>query len=319
MKSKSFQLIILIVVLLSGSFLYGQGSLGVGPKKPRTVADYKPSTVKELLAADPQRDELLPFRVRVVYTASVRPISKTNNDVLHGWAQCCAGSPDHYTRAYLNEMRVTENGTAYWLAVQERLLADFPAELKIGEVMDLFLIRVSALKTNGKRGSVLLVERVEKLGKSNDQIKESLNWIRSNLPSYAEKDLKVDIPEPCRLVITDSSNSPSLSKAVVFLPISDLDPTKVSLLPRPSSIAWDLWLHTTSGKSSIVFMLYQGGPAEGGQANKYSLTLRDREKAEAMAETLRGAIRLCAGASAPRQPINGRLRKGVDRGRDRGR
>ena len=296
MKPKSFQLTSLLVVLLSGSFLYGQGSLGAGPKKSRTEADYKSSTLKELLAADPQRDELLPFRVQVVYTASVRPISKTNNDVLHRWAQCCAGSPDHYTRSYLNEMRVTENGKAYWLAVQERLLAEFPAELQIGEAMDLFLIRVSALKTNGKRGAVLLVERFEKAGASNDQIKESFNWIRSNLPSYAEKDLKVEIPEPCRLVITDASNSPSLSKAVVYVPMNDLDPSKVILLPRPSSVTWDLWLHTTSGKSSIVFMLYQGGPAEGGKASKYSLTLRDREKAEAMAETFRGAIRLCAGA-----------------------
>lgn len=302
MKHQPFHLILFLGVALSGSLAYGQGSLGAIPKKPRTLEDHKPSTLKEIAAADAKRDELLPFRVRVVYTASARPISTTSNDVLHRWAQCCAGNPDHYTRAYLSEMQFVENGSAYWLAVQDRLVADFQAELKVGEALELFLIRVSARETNGKRGSVLLVERFQRAGTNSDQMKEPVDWIRSNLPSYAEKDLKVQVPGPCQLRITDSLNSASLSKAVVFVPLTDLDPMKVSVLLRQSSAAWDLWLHTTASKRSILFMLYQGGPAEGGQASKYSLTFRDREKAEAMAEAFRRAINFCAGATAP--PVN---------------
>jgi hypothetical protein len=297
MKHKSFQLTLLVVVMLNGNLVYGQDSLGAIPKKPRTPADYKPSTLKEIAEAPAKRDELVPFRVRVVYTASVRSISKTNHNVLNRWAQCCAGNPDHYTRAYLQEMQFTENSQSYWLVVQERLLGDLHAELKVGEIVNLFLIRVSALKNGGKRGSVLLLERFEKAGTSKDQIRESVNWIISNLPSYAEKDLKVEVTEPCRLRITDSSKSSSLSKAVASVPLSDLDPMKVSVLGRPSGAAWDLWLHTTSGKSSILFMLYQGGPAEGGRASKYSVALRDREKAEAIADAFRDAIRVCAGAA----------------------
>jgi hypothetical protein len=300
MKNKSLHLIFFLGVALSGGLAYGQGSHGAIPKRPRTLEDYKPSTLKEVAAEDAKGNELLPFRVRVVYTASVRPISATSNDVLHRWAQCCAGNPDHYTRSYLSEMQFVENGAAYWLGVQERLVADFQAALRVREAIDLFFIRVSAGETNGKRDSVLLVERFQRAGKIGDQTKESVDWIRSNLPSYAEKDLKVEVPGPCQLRITDSSKNASLSKAVVIKPLTDLDLMKVSVLSRQSSAAWDLWLHTTANKRSILFMLYQGGPAEGGQASKYSLTFLDREKAEAMAKAFRRAIHSCAVARAPR-------------------
>ncbi|MGH9428502.1 MAG: hypothetical protein ACRD2L_19620 [Terriglobia bacterium] len=296
MKHKTFHLVLFIGVVLGGSLAYGQGSPGAIPKKPRTLEDYKPSTLKEIAAGNPKRDELLPFRVRVVHTASVRPISKTSNDVLHHWARCCAGNPDHYTKAYTSELQFVENGAAYWLAVQDRLVADFQKELKAGEPVDLFLIRVSARATNGERGSVLMVERFQKAEPNGDQVKASLDWIRGNLSSYTGKDLKVEIPEPCQLSITDSSNRAGVSKAVVWIPLIDLDPSKVSVEPQQGSDMWGLWLHTTAGKNSIRFMLYQGSPAEGGQASKYSLTVRDREKAEEMAEAFRRAINLCAGA-----------------------
>lgn len=38
MKPKSLQLICFLVVMLMGSLGNGQGSLGAGPKKPRTLA-----------------------------------------------------------------------------------------------------------------------------------------------------------------------------------------------------------------------------------------------------------------------------------------
>src|SRR5687768_11656369 len=123
MKHKSFHLILFIGVVLSGSLAYGQGSPGPIVKKPRTVENYKPSTLKEIVARNSQRDGLLPFRVRVIFEAAARPISKTSSDALHHWAQCCAGNPEHYTKAYIKEMHFVENGAAYWLPVQDRLVA----------------------------------------------------------------------------------------------------------------------------------------------------------------------------------------------------
>jgi hypothetical protein len=294
MKQKPFRLLLFIVVALSVSLIYGQALQGLGVKKPRTLEDYKPSTLKKIAARDPKRDGLLPFRVRVIFEGSARPISKTSNDALHHWAQCCAGSPDHYTKNYLSELQFVENGKVYWLPVHDSLVADLQRVLKAGEAVDLFLIRVSARRINGKRSSVLLVEKFQRVEPKSAQLNASLDWIRRSLPSHTGKALKVEIPEPCQLKITDSLNSASVSKAVVFIPLTDLDISKATVEPHQGGHA--LWLHTTPGKSSIRFMLYQGSPAEGGQANKYSLSFRDREKAEAMAEAFRRAINFCAAA-----------------------
>lgn len=297
MKHIPIHLIFLAAAL--GSLTYGQGALGPTAKKPRTVEDYKPSTLKEIAAGDLKRDGLLPFRVRVVFEATARPISKTSNDAIHQWAQCCAGNPDHYTKAYIREMKFVENGDAYWLPVQDSLVADFQKELKAGEIVDLFLIRVSAPETGGKRGSVLLVERFQRPETNSDQVKASLDWIRSNLSSYTGKDLRVQIPGRCQLSIADSSKKAGVTVAVVWIPLIDLDPSTVSVEPQHGSDMWTLWLHTTYGKNSIRFMLYQGGPAEGGETSKYSLSFAVSEKATAMAEAFRVAINLCEAKLSP--------------------
>ena len=255
------------------------------------------ASLKEILIGDAKPDGLLPFRVRATYTDSVRPISKTSNNALHAWAQCCAGNPDHY-KGYVRELRFVENGAAYWLAVEDELIADFQKEVKVGEAVDLFLIRLSAPVTNGKRSSVLLVERFQRAATDDDQRKESVDSIRDNLPSYAEKTLTVEVPGQCQLKITDSSNGSGVSKAVVFLPLTDLDPAKISVVEGQPIPSWHLWLHTIAGKRSIRFMLYQGSPAEGGQADKYSLIFPDRKKADAMAAGFRRAINICAAATS---------------------
>jgi len=294
MKHKSLQLMLLLGLALSGSLAYGQGSLGHNTKKARTLEDYKPFTLKNIAAKDSKRDGLLPFRVRVIFEGSARPISKTSNDALHHWAQCCAGSPDSYTKFYFNEMDFVENGVVYWLPVQDSLIPDLQRELKPGEAVDLFLIRVSARRTNGKRSSVLLVEKFQRVEPNNDHAKESLNWIKVNLPSYSDKKLKVEITGPCQLRITDSSSRAGVSKGIIWINLIGFEPSKVSVGPQQVRGMWELSLHTIADKHAIRFMLYQGGPAEGGETNKYSLTIPVKEKAEAMAEGFRRAINVCA-------------------------
>lgn len=170
MSLRALHLVLLIALALGGSLAYGQGSLRPIPKRPRALADYTPSTLKEIVALDSQAEnlnkedrgrkqtDLLPYRVRVIYTGLSRPIYKRSKDALFRWAQCCAGNPDQFTRPYDTEMRFDENGVAYWLAVRRKSLPDFDKELKEGQPVSLYLIRVVARVMDGNPGSVLLVE-----------------------------------------------------------------------------------------------------------------------------------------------------------------
>ncbi|MFN2511707.1 MAG: hypothetical protein ABR568_09715 [Pyrinomonadaceae bacterium] len=191
-------------------------------------------------------------------------------------------------------MQFVENGAVYRLPVQDQLVADFQKDLKPGEKVDLFLIRVSARRANGKRSSVLLVEKFQRVESNNDHANESLNWIKVNLPFYSDKKLKVEVTGPCQLRITDSTSRAGVSKGVIWLNLIGLERSKVTVASKQGRDMWELSLHTIEGKSAIRFMLYQGGPAEGGETNKYSFTIPMKERAEAMAESFRRAISLCA-------------------------
>jgi len=116
MKLKLVHFLLVLGIGLSADLAYGQDSLPAVAKKARTLDDYKASTLKEIVAMDSdiqtrrdgetsgrKRDAILPFRVRVVYTASSRTISTTSKDTLQRWAQCCAGNPDHYTKTTMSK------------------------------------------------------------------------------------------------------------------------------------------------------------------------------------------------------------------------
>lgn len=311
MSGRLFHLVLFMALALSGSLAYGRGSPGPIPKKTRTLADYKPCTLKEIVALDSDCDaenrdkdrvrkqaDLLPFRVSVIYTGSSRPMSEKSKDALFRWAQCCAGNPDQFTGPYDTEMRFDENGVAYWLAIRKKSLPDFDKELKQGEAVNLYLIRVAA-GTDGNRDSVLLIERFTTAATINNQLRqETLDWIKRELPSNTKRDLRVEISGTCELKITDTLNNASISRASVRIPLTDLDSSKMSVARRQNSDAWELRLQTIAGKRSILFMLYQGGPAEGGQASEYSLTFPDQEKADAVAGAFRRVIELCAGKTS---------------------
>lgn len=310
MSLRALHLVLFVALALSGSLAYGQGSLGPIPKKPRTLADYKPSTLKEIVALGSddengdkeergKHSDLLPFRVSVIHTGLSRPISEKSRDALFRWAQCCAGNPDQFTGPYDTEMRFDENGVAYWLAIRKRSLPDFEKELKQGEAVDLYLIRVAAGRTEGNRNWVLLIERFTTAATINNQLlQETLDWIKRELPSHTKRDLRVEISGTCELKITDTLNNASISRASVRIPLTDLDSSKVSVARRQNSDAWELRLQTIAGRPSILFMLYQGGPAEGGQASEYSLTFPDQEKADAVAGAFRRVIELCTGKTS---------------------
>jgi hypothetical protein len=176
MKRKSSHFVLLLaLLLLGGDAAYGQDALGPQPKRARTPDDYKPRTLKEVAAKGSDAESLgnkeetmivhadiLPSRVRATYAGSARPLPQIKKEVLRQWARLYAGFPEGYTRPYETEMLFNEDGVEYWLAVRKESLPRFERELKKGEAVDLYLIRVGAAKAPGGWESMLLVESFQR-------------------------------------------------------------------------------------------------------------------------------------------------------------
>jgi hypothetical protein len=174
MKTR-FCLFVLLLSLVNATILaYAQGE-----KKARTPADYHARTLLELttlqpdyIAKDPQfRDanlrivvhgDLLPSRVKVVYDGTTRPVVESRKRVIAEWANKFAGVPESYTVPYETEMLFTEDGKSYWLAVRKESLSRFEQELKKGEAVELFLIKLGNAFVENKLEPVLLVEKFVK-------------------------------------------------------------------------------------------------------------------------------------------------------------
>ncbi len=171
-------LFLLLLSLTATMLVYGQGE-----KKPRTEEDYYPRTLGDLSTLQPppfaqalkERDnkdlavivhgDLLPSRVKAVYEGTTRPLNEMKKQVILSWANKFAGAPESYTIRYQTEMLFTENGENYWLAVRTESLPKFEQELKKGEAVELFLIKMGSVRierSDDKLEPVLLVERFAK-------------------------------------------------------------------------------------------------------------------------------------------------------------
>ena len=166
MRINRFLLMLMVAAALIGSAFSYQGT-----KKPRTLDDYKPRTLKELAASHTGdssgsdsvvNGDLLPSRARVTYTGSMRKLSQSRKDVISIWAQRFAGMPEFYTTPYEEEVLFADGVDEYWLAVKRELLPEFAKEFKKGDAVDLNLIRLGRFKSAGKWEPVLLVEAVAK-------------------------------------------------------------------------------------------------------------------------------------------------------------
>jgi len=171
-------LFLLLLSLTATMLAYGQGE-----KKPRTEEDYYPRTLRDLSTLQPppfaealkNRDnkdlaiivhgDLLPSRVKAVYEGTTKPLNKMKKDIILSWANKFAGAPESYTASYQTEMLFTENGENYWLAVRTESVPKFEEELKKGEAVELFLIKMGSVRierTDEKLEPVLLVEKYVK-------------------------------------------------------------------------------------------------------------------------------------------------------------
>ena len=168
------QFCIFVLLLSTVGAAYTQGE-----KKPRTEADYRRRTLQELTTLQPDnvgrepqsRDanlrivvhgDLLPSRVKVLYDGTTRPLVENKKQVITSWANQFAGAPEFYTAPYQTEMLFTEDGESYWLAVRKESVAQFEQQLKKGETVELFLIKMGNARIDDKLEPVLLVERFGK-------------------------------------------------------------------------------------------------------------------------------------------------------------
>ncbi len=162
-----------LTFLLSNALAFGQDASQAGTKRPRTLDDYQPRTLKEIVAMKPDPKDLrdkqgrlvvtaddLLSRVRVTYTGSTRLIPQFKKESIRQWARLYAGSIEHYTEPYQSEMLFTENGVGYWLAVQKNSRLAAKKQFKKSEALYLYLMRVGASIVGDKYDWTLLVENV---------------------------------------------------------------------------------------------------------------------------------------------------------------
>jgi hypothetical protein len=174
-KQRTSHFVLLLTLLLCAGYAHGQDSGGAKPKRARTPDDYQLRTLKEVVSIGSDAKSLgnkeetmiveadiLPSRVRVTYAGSARPLPENKKEVIRQWARLYAGFPEFYTKPYETEMLFIEDGTEYWLAVKEQSLPRLKQELKKGEAIDLYLIRLGAAKISDKWEPMLLVESFQK-------------------------------------------------------------------------------------------------------------------------------------------------------------
>ena len=170
MKSMLLQFALLLACALGANSSIGQDPLGARPKKPRTPDDYKPRTLKEIAAASEAQihvggavaevllGDILASRVRVTYEGSAGPLPRRKKEIVASWARRYAGDPSHYTARYQTEMLFTEGGAGHRLAVNKELVPRLEKEVKEGDAIDLYVIRLGGIRTEDRWEWVLLVE-----------------------------------------------------------------------------------------------------------------------------------------------------------------
>ena len=164
----SFGAVLLISLL--GLAASAQEATGPRPKRARVAEDYQVGTLKELAAkatgaesiGDKQETMLIdpdlsPTRVRAMYAKLTAHILEAKAELIRQWARRYAGAPETYTK-YEVDVAFTEHGSQYWLTFSKKTLDSFWKADVLKKPVDLFLIRMGAIKQGDKWAPVLLVE-----------------------------------------------------------------------------------------------------------------------------------------------------------------
>ncbi len=168
MPLKIFAAVLLICLSLTAS---AQEPTGAHPKRPRVAEDYKAGTLKELAAKAASAEsignkqetmvidpDLTPTRARATYAELTARIPDAKAELIRQWANRYAGAPETYTKHYEVDVAFTEDGNDYWLTFSKKTLDSFWKADVLKKPVDLFLIKMGAVKQGDKWTPVLLVE-----------------------------------------------------------------------------------------------------------------------------------------------------------------
>ena len=139
--------------------------------------------------------DILPSRVLVTYTGKTRLIPQFKKEAIRQWARLYAGSIEHYTTPYQSEMLVIESGVRYWVAVQENSRLS-KKDLKKGQALNLYLIRVGAAIVGDKYDWTLLVEDYREAETSQPAAQIKFREVRLRKPPLAELYFDVVLRNP---------------------------------------------------------------------------------------------------------------------------
>jgi hypothetical protein len=167
-RKTSFAAVVLICLFALAA--YAQETTGPQPKRARVPEDYKAGTLKDLAAkaagaesiGDKQETmvidpDLSPTRVRATYAELTARTPEAKAELIRQWARRYAGAPETYTK-YEVDVAFTENESVYWLTFSKKTLDSFWKAAVLKKPVELFLIKMGAVKQGDKWTPVLLVE-----------------------------------------------------------------------------------------------------------------------------------------------------------------
>jgi len=163
-KERIFASSILMLIGAAASFAQG---FPWNDFKPRTLKDIVSIDAKEI--KDSERESRVIFHadmllsvVRVKFTGKTRPISDVKKDFLLKWSQTFTQNSVDYAAHYQTDVLFTENGVDYWLPVQKQVIAYFEKELKVGDDVDIYVVRAGGVCSKQACDWLFLVEEFQK-------------------------------------------------------------------------------------------------------------------------------------------------------------
>ena len=158
----------LLGVYLLGLTIYAQEP--ARPKRARVPEDYQVGSLKELAAKVASAESrgnkeetmvvdsnLSPTRVRVKYAGLTARTPENKSELIRQWARLYAGSLETY-KPYEVDVAFKENDSDYWLTFTQKTLTSFWDSGVWNKPVDLFVIKMGAVKRGNKWVPVVLVE-----------------------------------------------------------------------------------------------------------------------------------------------------------------
>ena len=162
-----FQIPVLVLIFSAAP---AQEPTGPQPKRPRVPEDYQAGTLKELAAKAASREslgnkgetmlvdpDLSPTRVRAKYAQLTGRTPENKSEVIRQWSRLYAGSLETY-KPYEVDVAFLEDGSDYWLTFTKKTLKSFWDSGAWNKPVDLFVIKMGAVKRENKWVPVVLVE-----------------------------------------------------------------------------------------------------------------------------------------------------------------